>query len=354
MTATDDWREPKQHTLNHRNCPACRSANELAIRKASMSALGLREASEIWLSQKAWKRRKPKTIECCHGYIHALTSFFGDIPLNEINAGSLLAYQTARSKSVGASLINHEINALSQILKQAGLWDKIKNYYAPLAEPEWKPPKVFTFEEQQRIFSFAEDDPNLELADIVFTITRNTSASGSELRLSRIGSVSLDSKPPIFRVTGDTTKNRIRPRVIPLNDDAEKAFRRALDRAARLGAYREYHYLFPLRVNRAVWDPMRPASRSWLRKQTAKLRERSGVQHLQPHAWRHQFATELLEAGVPDQTVISLCGWVSRKMFETYGHTRIQAKLDALKVLDRIGPEGGQPKNILQFPKNSA
>jgi hypothetical protein len=115
-----------------------------------MSALGLAEAGELWLSGKHWKRRKPKTIECDMGYLKNLLRFFGDIPLKEIHAGSLLSYQTERSKSVGPSCINHELNALSQILKQAGLWPALKDYYAPLTEPEWKKPEVFTFEQQQR------------------------------------------------------------------------------------------------------------------------------------------------------------------------------------------------------------
>jgi integrase len=130
-------------------------------------------------------------------------------------------------------------------------------------------------EEQQRIFDHAASDPGLELAEIVFTITRNTSAGGSELRLTRIQNLDLNSNPPTFRVTGDTTKNTIRPRIIPLNADALAAFQQAVNRAARLGSHLPEHYIFPLTVNRALHDPNRPASRSWLRKQTVLLRERT-------------------------------------------------------------------------------
>ena len=113
---------PNRHTANHKDCPPCEAAKTFALRKLSMSALGLVEAGELWLSGKHWKRRKPKTIECNEGYLKALTRFFGDIRLKEIHAGSLLAYQMERAKTVGPSAINHELNALSQILKQAGLW----------------------------------------------------------------------------------------------------------------------------------------------------------------------------------------------------------------------------------------
>jgi hypothetical protein len=89
---------------------------------------------------------------------------------------------------------------------------------------------------------------------------------------------------PTYQVTGDTTKNDIRPRLLPLDPVAEKAFRRALERANRLGAHRDDHFLFPLRVNRCTWDPTKPASRSWLRKQYVRLRELTGIKHLRPHA----------------------------------------------------------------------
>jgi hypothetical protein len=107
--------------------------------------MGLKKAGEIWLAAKRdWKRRKPKTLECNTNYLRALLRFFGDIPLQEIQPRSILAYQTARSKQVGASAVNHEVNALSQILKKCGLWGPIRDYYSPLPEPAWKAPKVYT------------------------------------------------------------------------------------------------------------------------------------------------------------------------------------------------------------------
>ena len=318
------------HTLRHKDCPVCKQANALAMRKKSMRNLGLVEAGAIWLSQKEWKRRKPRTLEAGRCYLHSLVEFFGDIPLRDLNPGSLLAYQTERSKTAGASYINHELNALSQMLKQAGLWDKLRPYYAPLKEPEWQKPKVFTAEQEQRIFDQAKEDPNLELAEIVFSITRFTGVSGSELRLARIRQVDLVNMD--FEVTGDTTKNTIRPRHIPLNANTAELFLRALNRAAKRGAYMPYHFLFPLRVNRALWNPNKPASRSWLRCQTKKLRDSTGIEHLRPHIWRHQIATEMLEQGKPPEAVKAVLGWCSEKMFSTYCHVRREAKLDAMSA----------------------
>lgn len=329
-----------KHTLRHKNCPVCQQADALARRKKSMRNLGLVEAGEIWLSQKEWQRRKPRTLEAGRCYLAGLVRFFGDMPLRDISPGSLLAYQTERSKTAGASCINHELNALSQMLRQAGLWEKIKPYYAPVKEPEWQKPKVFTAEQEQRIFDQAREDPNLELAEIVFSITRYTGVSGSELRLARIRQVDLENLD--FDVTGDTTKNTIRPRHVPLDANTVDLFRRALNRAARLGAYMPYHYVFPLRVNRALWNPNKPASRSWLRCQTRKLRDGTGIRHLRPHIWRHQIATEMLEQGKPPEAVKAVLGWCSEKMFATYCHVRREAKLDAMSA---AGANRTEPKD---------
>jgi integrase len=305
-------------------------------------------------------------MECSTNYLRALLRFFGDMPLQQIQPRSILAYQTSRSKQVGASAVNHEVNALSQILKKCGLWGPIRDYYSPLPEPAWKAPKVYTREEQRQIFASAKGDPNLELAEIVFTITRNTSASGCELRLSRLNSVDLTSPEPTFQVTGDVAKNDVRPRIIPLNAAALVAFRRALERAAKLGSHLPEHYLFPFRVNKAKWDPNRPASRSWLRKQTARLREMTGIQHIKPHTWRHQLCTEMLEQGVPEETVKGVMGWCSKRMVDTYSHTRLAAKADALSVLENIHHEASDPPirrrriapriaaaNVIAFPGQS-
>src|SRR6201999_1880016 len=110
----------------------------------------------------------------------------------------------------------------------------------------------------------------LELAEIVFTITRNTTASGCELRGLRLRNLELDAVPPKVHIPPDATKNSVRPRTIPLNEEALNAFRRAVNRAKKLGCHYPEQFLFPFRVTRKLWDPRRPASPSWLRKQTQK------------------------------------------------------------------------------------
>lgn len=331
-------------------------------------AMTLFEACGVWLEGKLSKGRSPKTIECCQGQVRALKRFFGDIPLAGFNDGSFSAYQSIRRAGTGAfadaegaphpvgvSAVNHELNALQQMLRRAGLWAAIGDFYSPLKEeePSTKGPKTFSRKEQEQVFETSGSDPNLELFDIVSRITRNTTASGCELRGLRMKHLELNVDPPRIHIPPDATKNDIRPRTIPLNEEGLDAVRRAMERANRLGAHLPYHYLFPFRVNRRTWDPMRPASKSWLRKQTDKMRQATGIQHVRPHAFRHLAVTELLESGVPEGTVIAIAGWVSRKMIETYSHARIEAKAQALRVLDRSPAPWKDPastKRVIEFP----
>jgi integrase len=310
-------------------------------------------AGEIWLESRKLNRSS-KTIECNRGYLKHLAKFFGDRRLKDVHVGLLRQYQAERSRVAGPSAINHELNALAQILAMAELWDPIGRQYRVLPEPKWVAPKTFTVEEEQTIFMIGRDDPKLELAQIVFTITRNTTASGCELRGLRLRDLDLGATPPRVHITREAAKNNARVRTIPLNEEAVAAFRRALARAELLGAHRPEQYLFPFRINRAVYDPNRPASKSWLRSQTSRLRKVTGIKHLRPHAFRHLAVTELLEKGAPEQTVVAIAGWVSRKMIETYSHPRMEAKAGALNLLNARSSAPPTPVpnagNLIAFP----
>jgi integrase len=310
------------------------------------------EAASILVMQKEARRLSKKTLESTQGQINALVKFFGDIPLRDITFASFIAYQTDRAKVACASTVNHECALLKKMLKKTTythldgsrrtLWEPIEENYSPLPADEWKPPKTFTKQEQERIFDQAAADPNLELAHIVFTITRNTTASGIELRNLRLRHLELDSDPP--RVHIPIGKNFVRPRTIPLNEPALAAFELAVARCAKLGSHLPEHFLFPFRLNRGYWNANKPASTSWLRKQSERLRKATGIDHLRPHAFRHLAVTELLESGAPEQTVVALAGWIGRRMLETYSHTRIEAKNDAVNLLNQPRPPAPVPE----------
>jgi integrase len=231
----------------------------------------LREAGAMFIESQR-ERRKAKTVESSQGQLKALLKVFdGELSLSEFHIGHFEHYQFIRSKTAAPGTINHELAVLARLLKQAHLWGPIHDRYHPLTIPEPELPRIFTADEQIRLFKTLKDNPNLELANIVFTITRNTTASGIELRCLRLRDLELEADPPRVHIPIEATKNNTRPRTIPLNEEALAAFQKALARANKLGAHYPEHYLFPFRNNRAHWNPTRPASVSWLRKQSAIL-----------------------------------------------------------------------------------
>jgi integrase len=293
----------------------------------------LQQASEFLLSLYSLRWAK-RTMDYNRAAAERLIEFFGaETKLKGFNISHFEHYQQSRSKTCGASAVNRELQFLSRLLTRVDRWHKIKRHYLRLNETEWKPPRIFTKDEVRRIFAALADDPELELGRIVFTLTRNTTASGCELRGLKLQSLELEADPPQFHITRDSTKNSIRPRPIPLNKAALAECRNAVARAARLGSHNPTDYLFPLRIDKATWDPKRRASSSWLRKQVERLRQVTGIEHINPHTFRHLAVTELLERGASEQTVVAIAGWASPRMFATYSHARMEAKVNAVNLL---------------------
>jgi integrase len=329
--------ETKRHVIDAPQVPRPRSN----IHQTST----LLEASDFFLGLGSLRWAK-KTMECNRAAAERLIEFFGpETKLKEFNISHFEHYQQSRSKICGASAVNHELQFLSRLLTRVDRWHKIKRHYVRMKEAEWKAPRIFTEDEQKRIFTALDNDPEFELSRIVFTITRNTTASGCELRGLKLQSLDLEAWPPRFHITRDSTKNSIRPRVIALNDAALAACRNAIERAARLGSHNPTDYLFPLRTDKGTWDPKQRASRSWLRKQVERLRLVTGIEHINPHVFRHQAVTEMLESGAPEQTVVAIAGWVSPRMFATYSHARLEAKFAAVSLLGPVTKAARPPTN---------
>jgi len=277
-----------------------------------------------------------------------LNSYFRDLRLNAIHIGHFREYQKingaltedGRPRFVPSS-INHDLNTLAQILAQAGLWEAIKPFYKPLPLPRWVPPRVLTEEEEDRFFEIAANNPAFSMAYWISSLTNNTSASGSELRNLQLKHVALDSNPPLLYVPSEAVKNEYRARVIPLNERGEIQAQRILERAYSLGCTRPEHYLFPFRLTHGRYDPTRPASPWFIYKQWNKLVDAAIEQgaidfRIRPHDLRHQIITKMLEAGAPEQTVMSIAGHVSRQMLEHYSHQRIDAKAKVLNMLNPV------------------
>lgn len=296
---------------------------------------------------------KPRPLTNKRQHFDRLIEFFGTMPLKEIHIGPVNAYQRERRlntenrwpKPAGPSIINHELSTLADLLDRAGEWNKIKPHFKRLRLPSSKVPIVLTDDEERLFFSVAESNPDWEVAVCAAGITRNTGASGTELRHLQHEDIHIDDLPPWFYVKPDTAKNEHRGRVCVMNTAAAGYMRRLLTRATRVKSHLPKHYILPWRDKRRAHDPTKPCSESWLKKMWHAMRNAAGFPWLQPHHLRHQFATLLFELDVPPVKVSQLMGHKSTfTALRVYNHTAERRKRDSDVVLLLMDP--GVRKNV--------
>ncbi|HEV2618696.1 MAG TPA: site-specific integrase [Acidobacteriaceae bacterium] len=328
---------------------------------AIIAKLPFREAGKRWIDSRAQALRGGSEANLRHN-LKQLNKFFGALRVEEIHIGHIHAYQQARianrvvfsdgqpispwTKAAGPSIINHELSVVQQVLKLAHLWTPIAPLYKALQQPESTKPKVMTDAEELHFFAVAASRPDWEMASLVVTITRHTTASGCELRNLRLSDVILDEGTPRIVVNGDTAKNNFRGRVIVLNDKARPAFERCLEMAAAKGSCKPHHYLFPFRICKSHWNVEKPATSAWLRRAWEDLRHATGLPWLTPHCFRHMCITGLLAKGVAPETVRHIAGHVSEEMMRHYSHNRHEDQKAALDTL--APPKDQRPKPILR------
>ncbi len=161
--------------------------------------------------------------------------------LGMFHEGHFRDYQKWRlAAGAGASLINHELGALAQLLELAGLWHPISKYYEHLPERNWSPPKVMTPEEEDRFLRFAKRKPEWKTALNSALLTSNTTIAGDCLRTLKLESIRLEQDPPVILVPA-TAKNRNRVRGVPLNRVAYAAVRELFVQAKERGSSEPQH-----------------------------------------------------------------------------------------------------------------
>src|SRR5258708_13243616 len=305
----------------------------MKITPLQFRTLSFEEAAGHWLEIKKVHVRKPRTIEMYTWYLRNLETHFRGVLLAQIDFGQILEYQRKRRLTAGASCINHEINALLQIVRHADLWDLMEKHYRPLPLPHWTAPKVLTVEEEERFFRIVAGNPDWSVAYWAVSLTNNTSAMGTELRHLQLKHIFLDHQPPKIHIPDDKPKNEFRSRVVPLNPVALTQVQRILNHADQSRACHPDHHVFPFRVKRGSYDVTRPASPTFIRSAFRSMRSVTGLTWLQPRNFRNQVITKLFEAGTPDETIMSIAGHQSIKMSRYYSRIRITAKAEALDAI---------------------
>lgn len=310
------------------------------IDPSRLASLSFREAAKIWFDghvPHVGTGTRRHYVNC----INRLTTFFAELALGDIHIGHFEQYQKLRTagegelRRAGPSLVNHELNTLSQILTRANLWAPIAAHYKPLPLPRPTVGCALATDDEERLFRIAASNPRWKIAYCCAILTANTTAGPSEIRHLRRCDVDLE--PAVIRIT-EGVKNSYRRRTIPLNSAAAWAMRELLQRAKELGAADPEHYILPHRAANGAngFDPTRPIS-SW-RGSWDKLRKAADLPNLRMYDLRHHAITRLLEnEDVSERTVIEIAGHVSRAMLERYSHIRMRTKKEAVDALARKG-----------------
>ncbi len=252
--------------------------------------------------------------------------------------------------------VNHELNVVQQLLKRAGLWNKIADLYEPLPVPRREVGKALTPEEERILFETASSKPRWRVAYLAALVTAHTTIGPAELRGLRLSDVDLDNRVLSVR---EGAKNQYRVRRVPLNETAFWAVSQLLERAKAKGCNQPDHYLLPGRIQRGPYVPSKPMDNwrtAWvsMRKALAKVHPRLAT--LRPYDLRHHAITKLAERpGVSEQTIQAIAGHVSERMLRHYSHIRLEAKRKAVELLapeadvvrDPVrGDAGGPPPHL--------
>jgi len=339
------WKEVSTKTTSYKEARKVRhealQAQEEGRLPTDFAKLRFEKASEMWLEERKPPVVAPKTHRIDREGLVALKAVFAGTRLCDITSDMVRAYQSKRVAKVSPRTVNLESKVLRMILRRGRLWARIADDFRPLPENKQGPGKALTPEEERRLFDAAASRPGWSVVYYAALLASNTTARGGELKGLRIGDLNLIEKT--LRIQRASTKTDAGARIIPLNDTALWACARLLERAEKLGASEPTHYLFPAAMFRHTkkTDPMHGTGfdfakpmQSW-RTAWRNLTDEAKLSGLRFHDLRHHCITKLAEAGVPDQTLMSISGHLNRQMLDHYSHIRMQAKREAVAALER-------------------
>jgi integrase len=295
-----------------------------------------RQAVEAYLNQRKLHKSEG-TYQTDKSRKKTLEAFFGDIPLRRITAEQIFEYQKKRSEEGRSGrTINIEVGLLRRILKKYKLWTRLADSVEMLPQ-ESNVGRALEDDERKKLLETAATKPRWMVAYCAAVLALNTTMRSGELKGLRWKNVDLFKRT--LRVKRSTTKTDAGERVIPLNRDAMWALEQLWDRCvvftktagSPFSEVRPEHCVFPACENYRMdlTVPMKSWRSAW-----RSLTKEAGLKGLRFHDLRHSSITILAEAGLSDQTVMSIAGHVSTKMLQHYSHIRLEAKRTAVQALE--------------------
>lgn len=262
---------------------------------------------------------------------------FGDLKLSKLRREEIERWQAERRDTVSASTANKELMRLGHLLNRAVDWGYLKASPARGIKRAKEAPgrvRYLSPEERDKLLNGTEITvkardgrtwaayraPNSALRLYILAALQ-TGARRGELLALRWADVDMRARTVTFRQTknGDS-------RTVPMTDtlrEALQALPRPLDPAAAV---------FPER------DP-KVLSRSF-----ARLVAHLGLPNLHFHDLRHDVASTLTMAGVPQRTIMAILGHRDPRMTMRYQHLSPDHLRDAARALDHRPPTTGEAR----------
>jgi integrase len=196
--------------------------------------------------------------------------------------------------------------------------------------------RALSRDEEMRLLAAARDSRSRSLYPAL-VVALHTGLRSSELRTLQWSRVDLiEAKLTVGRSKTAGGEGR----EVPLSATALGVLR---EWRAQFPDAKPAHYIFPSEhvgqprkeAGRGVsynTDPTRPIG-SW---KTAldSAKKTAGVQ-MRMHDTRHTFCSRAGDANAAEQTLTAMAGWMSRKMLETYSHSRMEMKRRVVASFDQ-------------------
>lgn len=352
-----------QHTLGHVNCPACEELKRMIVRTGELGVLTFAEVWPIWWEVKEQEISK-KTRQCYREYYRQLAPFFSAVVLNDIHIGHVVSYRKERLVKAGASLINHELNALRQMLDFCGLWggSTLAKHYKQLKVRKGGPGQTITDKEAEWLFEVAQMKPRWRLAYLCALVSSATGAGAKEVLSLRLKDVDFNGSRVSF-IEG-TKDGHERPRCIPMNDDCRWALAEIVMIAGEKGTEKPDHYIFPKRAAKKGGKPdptqhMESNFRAWYAIRKFAAKKFPSLAYMGRYKLRHYALTRLAEnPNISENTVKQIAGHgpYSKMLVDYYLSIREKARrtaVDALPSLRKPQTSVQNQEELSQPPKES-
>lgn len=279
-------------------------------------------------------------------YGDPMAEFFGSRKIRSITYADCYQYREARRQVVkrytetdlrSIATVNRELEALRAVLLYALRHGWIK--FNPLAAG---PPLILTGEEERRDRVPTPEEEAAILAVCVsprehlrplIIATRDTGLRRGALLSLRFSDIDWDRK--LIRVPAPGNRYKKRPKAIGMTTRLLAEFRQLWEESNKDPNRKIFGWWHVKKGEDGeeirTWRPV-----AGIKKAYATALKLAGVEDLRFTDWRHGYATDLMEAGVPQHLAMKLAGHTQAETHSIYANVDDRLALQAAARLDRL------------------